>query len=277
MPLAFKLNRKLFYVLKLINHLSIDVVVGGVASYYFFCTFFQVNASVITASLLGMAIWCIYTLDHLIDARQLKDTTADSRHTFHHKYFTELTLLVAGVIVTALAILPKLDMATLLAGVKVAGWVVLYFISIHLLPWKRMAHKEFTIGMLYTTGILVGPLSLYQGDFKSVHYVMIAAFQLVVWYNLIAFSLRDVSHDEQHGFSSLATALGQLVTKRMLSVLEVIIATSALALLLYNRGDLMLLVVLMQLTIRLATRHVDEPLYFRIVADAVFVLPTVFV
>ena len=83
---------------QLFSWLSIDVVFGAMASMYFFQELFHVQLEWPIFVLLGLAVWTIYILDHLLDARQSKGSSS-SRRVFYrqNKLVLSVGILVAVV------------------------------------------------------------------------------------------------------------------------------------------------------------------------------------
>ncbi|MCU0402218.1 MAG: hypothetical protein MUE75_14635, partial [Algoriphagus sp.] len=80
-------------LIRSISWLSIDVVVGSMAGMYFFMDLFHASLSWPAFALLGLAVWSIYTLDHLIDIRSIR-TELVPRREFHRKFRKALWFLL---------------------------------------------------------------------------------------------------------------------------------------------------------------------------------------
>lgn len=53
---------------------------------------------------LPLAVWVIYTGDHLLDAYRLQDQASTPRHRFHHRHFKLLLALAVIAAVTAVTL-----------------------------------------------------------------------------------------------------------------------------------------------------------------------------
>ncbi|WP_332911644.1 hypothetical protein [Algoriphagus boritolerans] len=86
-------------LLRYLSWLSIDVVLGAMAGMLFFEKLFRVSLHWPAYALLALAVWSIYTLDHLLDIRK-KTTPFSDRRTFHLKNWKILIffLFIAGVL-----------------------------------------------------------------------------------------------------------------------------------------------------------------------------------
>ena len=72
-------------ILLYLNLLSLDVVLGAMAGMLFFSDLLEVNIAGSVYFLLGLAVWSIYTLDHLMDARSAINKPQSPRHQLHQK------------------------------------------------------------------------------------------------------------------------------------------------------------------------------------------------
>jgi hypothetical protein len=75
---------------RLLSLLSIDVAVGAVCSSVWFAIMFGVKPGGVAFTALGLTVWLIYTLDHLMDARTIKNKATAKRYQFHQQHFSIL-------------------------------------------------------------------------------------------------------------------------------------------------------------------------------------------
>src|SRR5690606_21598184 len=89
---------KIFY--DYLQVLSIDIVIGACAGMLFFDRLIGADLRPLLYLLLALAVWCIYTFDHLLDARQIKKAASTPRHAFHQKHFKTLAslLVILGIL-----------------------------------------------------------------------------------------------------------------------------------------------------------------------------------
>src|SRR5687767_3029402 len=82
---------------RLLNILSIDVALGSVCCAAWFAEIFNVNLKPYVLMALGLTVWIIYTIDHLLDARKIHVSASTERHRYHQTNFTPLlyALLIA--------------------------------------------------------------------------------------------------------------------------------------------------------------------------------------
>ena len=202
----------LFKIYQLFTWLSIDVVLGAMAGMLFFARALRVELDWQEYVLLGMAVWCIYTADHLMDSRKLTSDQAKDRHHFHLIYQKPLLILLGlvgavglvwaivffgfsnelffgaglGLIILGIMLAVR-KLATRQARVKELSSAVFYVIGISWLPWYEAPSIDYT----WTA---VGLTILYMG---------------LAYLNLIMLSSLDTESDNAAGFSSIATIIPQ--------------------------------------------------------------------
>src|SRR6187431_1308602 len=85
---------KLLIPYRFINLLSIDVALGAVCSALFFARLLSVRILPFGLITLGLSVWIIYSVDHLLDARKLKSKASTMRHRFHQEHSRSITIMV---------------------------------------------------------------------------------------------------------------------------------------------------------------------------------------
>lgn len=274
-PCTFKyLNCTSFASYKTFNILSLDVVAGSIASYCFFSAFLQVSPSQITAVALGLAVWCIYTFDHLTDAKRRPAKPATSRHIFHSTHFGKLSvsLIMAAGLLTAL--LFRIDEKTLYYGIWLSFFVAAYFTSVHLLHIRKVWHKEFTVAFLYTLGVLTGPLSLLERSLTRADGLCIATFFHIALVNLLLFAFRESKKDRQAGFPSLVHFSGKYFPFLFhYTALQGVVCCLLLILSAhYSEGILMLGILGILWLLYHLSKRISSDDHFRMLGDGVFLL-----
>lgn len=212
-----KLNYLVFF--EKFNLLSLDVVTGACAGMCFFADLMKVNLSWKIYLLLALAVWSIYTFDHLLDARKVKGKALSHRHRFHQDHFTLLLgLLFLAVIsgfVLALWFLPSLRMFG--SGLGLAFLIVLSMAILRIAGKKTAAVKEFSTALFYVAGLVLIPLLNIDLSFSSNYWMFfLGAYFLLAWYNLVFLSYSDSEQDFAEGQESIVTALGIEKTRKLL-------------------------------------------------------------
>ncbi len=167
--------------------------------------------------ILPLAVWAIYTSDHLMDARQLREAASTPRHLFHHQYFTILLVsaLLAACACVVLAFL-FLGMTGILFGIGMGllalGHLVLVkFVGERISP---LLIKELGVALVYSAGIWGLPLIMSGGLGTREAMVPAAQFLLLALANLLEFSLYEYESDKRDGQTSFVQAIGRKGTIR---------------------------------------------------------------
>ena len=243
----------------------------------FLADFLGVDLHWATVVLLGLCVWLIYTFDHLNDARNIPHEASTERHRFHQKHFKWLTALCIFVLLLSAFFLFMIPPVTVVWGVALSCLVLGYFLLLYLLKLKSSYHKEITIAMLYSAGILLPSLSLYNGHIGWNVLVIFIQFVLLAFTNLVTFSVYEIDSDERDYSPSLARIFGEQFTRILLSVIVVVQVLLCVVLLLINyffllESVLFVMVTLMGSIVFFKQFYIRASLY-RIVGDAVFLLP----
>lgn len=186
--------------------LSIDVVFGAVAGMMFFSKLFHTEMNPLVYLLLGLAVWCIYTLDHVLDARQLT-TLVSSRFVFYQKYGRVLMLFVVPIALCGLFLAYRvLDLGReLYLSLGLAAIILLTMLLLRKAGKMAGLIKEFSTAIFYVLGIAWLPLLRLEGiDWTWQNLLFLPAYIGLAFLNLLMFSFLDRKEDEIHGFASAA-------------------------------------------------------------------------
>ncbi|MEM7110256.1 MAG: hypothetical protein AAF519_18665, partial [Bacteroidota bacterium] len=198
---------------------------------------------------------------------------------FHKKYFTLLGWLIVICTLVSIALLFIINAKTLLWGVALTGGVFVYLCTIHLIKMKWLLHKELVIGSIYTAGVLIGPLSVFEGSLSIGFFLCVAVFFLVALKNLLIFSLYDIGFDNHAGLSSVATILGTQPIRRLIAIISILIGCISISGYIYFEHLLFLILFLMAIPLFIIFRFSETlfcQLNFRYIGDAVFLMPVLF-
>src|SRR5690606_7189822 len=214
--------------------LSIDILLGACAGMLFFDRLIEAELNLIVYLLLGLAVWCIYTFDHLLDAKQIGKHASTLRHSFHQKFFNTLSIslvLVGSIgLILALNLLKLIDIIIL--GLGMGTFILLFFILLKLSPQKFVLLKEISIATLYVGGIMLAPF--FHNDLEEVpayFWMLGIAYVLVAWFNTIYLGILDNETDQKDGLSSLALRIGVSRSRTILYVLLTIMLSYIISLL----------------------------------------------
>ncbi len=194
-------------LLRVIRYLSLDIAAGAALLTVVIARYLEVAMPVAVLVCLFAAVWLIYTLDHLIDAKKSTHKELSiPRHVFHRKNFAILTVVWGAVFLGSLYFVLTIPAVTFLYGVILAVAVSVYF---GIIRWfKRFPWKEPLVALLYACGVFLGPLSLHSGSVEpAVAFLFIQLFLLAL-VNLFLFSYYEYSLDQADHHPSVVCHLG---------------------------------------------------------------------
>lgn len=260
---------------RLLNILSIDVALGASISGIYFAEIYEVKTGLQAFLCLGLAVWLIYTTDHLLDVRQMKVKASTLRHQFHQKHYQILLRISSFVGLAILILLFFIEERVLLWGTGLGLLVIVY-----LLFQRRLGiMKELMGAFLYTSGIVLPALAIYNQPYSPENIVMILIFFIIAITNLILFSWFDKERDLAHNHSSIATKIGAKNTQKVLYILFTLLL--ALLTLLYfqdiSHGSFVIftLMSLALLIIFVFANWFSRDDRYRLMGDAIFLIPAV--
>ena len=266
--------KRLLGFYRTLNWLSIDVSIGAVVGTLFFAKHLQIFVPWPSLLSLSCTVWIIYTVDHLMDVRQLKDDASTERHRFHQKYFKNLVIWVFAIITIDAIALFFMPLRTIQYGIGLAVIVAAYA----LLHKKLSVAKEFCVAALYVSGIAVPVISLQA--FVAVELMIAFIYFLIAFTNLVLFSLQDKESDLKDGYRSIATILNLTMIRVLLSFLFV--TTAILCYIHYTKFDdteasmIFISMSAVLLLIYLARDPLKANGWFRILGDLVFIFPVLY-
>lgn len=267
---------KLIRAYRLLNILSIDVAVGAVVCALFFAKIFDVSIIPFGLISLGLTVWIIYTADHLLDAYKIQRPASTERHRFHQQHFKKLIVfLIVALVIDAIQ-LAFIRKVVLLEGLALAIIVIVYFLAHRYLKF----FKEVIGAVLYSGGVLLIPWSVNNGIASTSQILLIAQFAMTALINLFLFSWFGLHQDEKDNHSSYATVMGYSATKYSIAILFFVqFFTSVIQ---FELGVyvlpaiILLLMNLLLLIIFLQKNFFEVEDRYRLLGDAVFLLPIIY-
>jgi 4-hydroxybenzoate polyprenyltransferase len=260
--------QQLMRLYRLVNLLSIDVAGGAVCSALFFAYLLNVRILPYGVIALGLSVWIIYTVDHLLDAKKIKAPAATARHRFHQDNFKVLCAAVLLATIVNGIIILFIRHQVFVAGLFVALTVGIYFLINRYLKFM----KEFFIAIVYTIGVLLPSVTVTQQSWSEWPWTIIAQFSLTALINLILFSWFDYERDLRDGNISFVTVLGEKTSRAFISIL--FIASATLAVIGFSlAGSIILGMNVILLITFIFHRYFAIHDRFRILGDFVFMIP----
>ncbi|MFD2034385.1 hypothetical protein ACFSKL_06260 [Belliella marina] len=188
-----------------LNFLSFDVVLGATAGMAFFAHLLGVFLIPEIYLILGLTVWIIYTLDHLMDAKKTKTQPSTPRHIFHFRYGNpiQFALVIAFLLVVFMLIfLPSLRFL-IVPGIVLAGVITVSLALFYFFGRRTAFLKEFLIAIFYVLGITLAPFLLKDTQIPTPFFLLAAAYFLIAWINLLILSYLDRDSDQKDGFNSV--------------------------------------------------------------------------
>lgn len=264
---------------KYINYLSIDVAIGAVISSAFMGRLLGAEINAIVCLTLGLVTWSIYTFDHLLDAKKGEVLARLPRHNFHLKHFNLLSILLLSALSIVLVLLFFLPIRVILIGTSLGLIVILYFISINFLHWKKVYHKEITVALVYFSGIMVGPLSSPTINLETTKWFFLPGFFILILLNLLIFSMYDQKADISNNFPSIFRVLKKPNTLSLIYVLMILFVFGVVIQLINSTDYLYLITTLMFVVLCLLHFYSYSNFcknYYRYLGDGIFLIPVIY-
>lgn len=266
--------------------LSLDVVAGAVGCGCMVAGYLEVAMHWSWYVVLPLAVWAVYTADHLLDAAKLGEEASTQRHRFHHRFRKPLAILAGlsalGAVGLALAFL---GVEGLLFGAGMGLLVVLHLTLVRIVGGRTSPFllKELGVAVIYAAGIWGLPMWLSGKAGTREALLPAIQFMLLALVNLIEFSLYEYKTDTADGQTSFVRAVGPRLGIRFI---RLVLATAAgLGVFLLSEVDgvavLRVEFIYLVMTLILAAL-VFKPLWFavneryRTWGDAAFLLPFLF-
>jgi 4-hydroxybenzoate polyprenyltransferase len=264
------------YAWRVISLTSIDVAVGAVVSASVAMHLRGVVIDAVILTVMGLTVWIIYAIDHLMDIWKLVKPASSERHVFFQQYATVLTRLMAFLLFVDGLLVLWLPVRVVVVGALVGVVSLLYLLMQHRLHWV----KEIFGAFLFTAGTWLPSMALGSTGIRVVDYFAIVIFLLIALLNLLVFSRHDEQEDRSDQRTSAATQLGRGQLDqwiRLVWILQILICLIAW----YNFKYVEELWVLYVMNMLLLIVDIFEPVLkrwqlYRIAADAVFWLPGAF-
>lgn len=255
------------------NLLSLDVAMGATISALFLIKLFSVDIRLQGLLCLGLTVWLIYTMDHLVDASKLKSQASTERHRFHQRNFRAILVLAVVILLTIIPLLFFIYKPVLSMGIGLGVLVVLYFI----VQRKLSFLKELVGAMLYSVGVMLPVIALSELSYYSLIEIPSILFFNTALINLVLFSWFDKDKDKLDNHPSLVTRVGDGMSKGILYFLFFLQMVLFVYALRNGISHLVLMVfaamylVLLLIFVRSGWFAINDR--YRLAGDAVFLLP----
>ena len=176
---------------RFLNLISIDVAAGAMVCSAFFARIFQIQLLPDSLAALGISVWVIYSVDHLLDAHKLKKDASTKRHLFHQQHFRAVSMVVIAAVVIDFILIQDIRKPIIIWGTVLISVILLYLLFQRLLG----PLKELIGALLYSFGVLLPALSLHTTTASSSLILLMVAFILTALINLVLLAWFDLEHD----------------------------------------------------------------------------------
>jgi hypothetical protein len=267
----------------MVRILSLDILAGVFCGYHFARLTLDCNCPSLTPLILCLTVWLIYTLDHMLDARDQKENSIKPVYRWHwdQRYALRPLWLLVGLVTIGLS-LAYLPGKILLFGGITASLVVIYTIAHQGKPGthRKYLFKEVWISILYTAGIWGVPL-ISKGSIHDISVLLtIVIYLVLVLVNVLLYSLYDYNKDRKESQHTLATRFGREATCHLLRLLIISALILILAAFLISDEQAMMkfYIILLSMTavlgvILIFPRFFGRHERFGMLADGAFLLP----
>ena len=272
--------RIFWHLYRLLQILSLDIVGGALLCAWMIASYMGIKLPGAVYACLGLGVFGIYTLDHLLDVRRAYTAVSSTRHKFFMLYRDGMWLLWGIAVVTTLILLFWLPLPTIILGAVVTALTITYLYTINSRPYLAGRLKEVSAALIYALGVFTGPISLANGYGADVYWLFMQ-FILIALINLYLFSYLEVEVDEAAEYPSLMRTLGTAYSIGLIGLVILIAATSipvGICLFGSQAGFIKVEVVLVLMLLSLAVIYFSPSRFrsgqvYRMLGDAVFFYP----
>ncbi|MBO3698905.1 hypothetical protein [Roseivirga sp. E12] len=262
-------------IIAFVQNLSLDITAGAVISSLYLAKVFNVELSNEIVLGLAVAIWLIYTVDHLWDADRVKGEAINPRHAFHERYFKLILGIALAVFGLGIYNAFQLPSDTIRFGFGLVALTCLYFLYLKVSQVHRQ--KELFAAFVYVAGIFVGPLSMLE-NWDWMYLVLFVQFFLLAYVNLLLFPLFEMDTDNRQGMTSIALNRGPSSTKKLIRLASIVNEIIIVICIGFgfndNKAQFMILAMSLSLLLLLqAPAFLKRYNLYRIIGDGIFFLP----
>lgn len=265
-------------IIHFIQNISLDITAGALVMTLFLAELYDVQLSGAMLLGLGIAIWLIYTADHLFDAYKSKPGSENPRHAFHQRYFKPLVGF--GIIVFAVGLwnLQFLPGKTIWFGIALAVLSGLYLL--YSFYSQRAIKKELLAALVYTGGLAAAPLSISLSISLDQLLILFQVF-LLAYANLMLIPIFELKIDLKDKHDSIVTIKGKKRVEEMTKGLVLLsMALTLIQVFVFQENPSAQAIFFMMAIVILALLLKPELFktfqLYRILADGIFFLPLIY-
>lgn len=276
-----------FYTMNMIKRLfsyfrllSLDVVLGACVSTMFVAKCLSVDLPIMVVIELAIAVWIIYTADHLLDGNKSQEVPLTDRHQFHIVNQQALLTALVLMVVLGVVIAFQLPYEVVANGLILVGCVVAYFIGLKIIGTKPSVYKEPLVAMAYAIGVFLGPVSLLSViDYNGV-ILLFAIYLFMAFCNLLIFSIYELHIDEKDQHTSLVRYTGKRNANLIIAICFVILFLLwSYQLSIFGTLNIASIILILMIGALIAINYFQQLFtkneWYRIIGDGIFYFPLV--
>ena len=266
---------------RIFQALSLDVVIGANIFSLAIGLYYRVQIPWRIIISLSIAIWIIYTFDHLLDVSKIEGRASTYRHQLHQEY--KKLLIVAILILLNVGVINIYLLPISLIEIGLIGVLLccVYFLLLHKTSFWA---KEFYVAVIYTFGLFAGPVSLIYQHIKIIQWLLIPQVFLLAFSNLLIFSWYDFLKDQRDKQPSMIIHWGiKKANKRIKLVLVIgVIFNLIVVFLNFDEATSVIQTIILLMYSLLILLFKKDCLFrkndlYRIIGDGIFFIPLLFI
>ena len=260
--------------------LSLDVVLGACVSTLFVAKCLDTVLPTLVVVTLGIAVWIIYTADHLLDGSKSNEKPLTLRHQFHQKHRIVILIVLILMIFVGSILVIQLPEQIIINGIILVGCVAVYFLGLRIIGSRPAAYKEPLVALAYAMGVFLGPVSLSPNlDYQTIIFLF-ATYVLMAFANLLTFSIYELAVDEGDKHTSLVRYVGRkkaiyLINTCFIALLTLWSYQLSIASILNIHSTILLLMIVVLATVNYWKKFFETNEWYRIISDGVFYFPLI--
>jgi 4-hydroxybenzoate polyprenyltransferase len=260
--------------------MNVDTALGAVVTSLFIAKSMEILVPKVATFALFLAVLAIYNFDHLLDAKHIDGQAISRRHRFYQKKFNILSVFQLLLLIALLAVSWFIPTLIARAGIILAVLALIYFLLLFIVLPNRFVLKELLIATVFVSGLFLAPMAIVSLPAISTDIVLFSIqIFLLALANTFIFSWFDYEIDKKEGHTSIAQVLGKekvyIFSLILLACLGVIIVLRLLLTDTWFDQFVIGCMGLVLLLILLFSNSVNKNEVFRIVGEAIFLIPII--
>jgi len=195
-------------LIKFTNTFSLLVALGTFSLYLYFSKRYDVQPNFIVGAGLSLGTWIIYTIDHLLDAIQLKEHASSTRHRYHFYKHRQIIFIVFISIFILLVLSLKLSRIYYTYVFCLSILTVIHFLMNYIISRRHLKlrlFKEIYIALVVTIGFVITPVLEHYSEINLPYiFGVFGVLYLINLANLFIFSYFDRLSDQKDKMLSIA-------------------------------------------------------------------------